>query len=195
LPVFDAAPQRTAQFPQIPPYDPGRSPEWLYFLNNHLADGGMVSAPAYAEGGTIGNTDSLNMSDPKVQLIGATEDVLEKLKGGAKPDEADAKTLKAFVAQFGDGALKSLNDNVGEGMTMKSKSGGGRQIKGPGGPKDDAVPAVIVEEGSVVSPAKLSNGEFVFSVDAVKGIGEGDIEVGAERLQQLAERLTQKGAA
>ena len=115
--------------------------------------------------------------------------MLEDIKSGKKPDEAAAATLKAFVAQFGDGALKSLHDNVAGGMTMKS-AGKGRQIKGPGGPKDDAVPAVIVEEGSVVSPAKLSNGEFVFSVDAVKGIGEGDVELGAERLQQLAERLS-----
>lgn len=188
--VTGASPTRTVQFPVMPPYDPGRSPEFMYFLNNHLANGGVVSAPAYAEGGAI------DQSDPKVQLIGATEDVLEKIKGGAKPDEQDAKILKAFVAQFGDAALKSLNDNVGEGLSMKSAgSGKGRQIKGPGGPKDDAVPAVIVEEGSVVSPAKLSNGEFVFSVDAVKGIGEGDIEVGAQRLQELSERLTQKGAA
>jgi len=190
LPVFDLPPVRTAQFPVMPPYDPGRSPEWTYFTNNHLADGGMVYAPGYAEGGAV------DMSDPKVQLIGQTEDVLEKIKEGAKPDEQDAEILKAFVAQFGDAALKSLNDNVGEGLSMKSGGGSkGRQIKGPGGPKDDAVPAVIVEEGSIVSPAKLSDGEFVFSVDAVKGIGEGDIKVGAERLQQLAERLTQKGAA
>lgn len=190
LPVFDLPPVRAAQFPTMPPYDPGRSPEFMYFTNNHLADGGMVYAPSYAEGGEI------DMSDPKVQLIGQTEDVLEKIKEGAKPDEQDAEILKAFVAQFGDAALKSLNDNVGEGLSMKSGGGSkGRQIKGPGGPKDDAVPAVIVEEGSIVSPAKLSDGEFVFSVDAVKGIGEGDIKVGAERLQQLAERLTQKGAA
>ena len=190
-PVFDASPQRTVQFPTMPPYDPGRSPEFMYFLNNHLADGGMVSAPAYAEGGEV------DMSDPKVQLIGATEDVLEKIKGGAKPDEQDAKILKAFVAQFGDAALKSLNDNVGEGLSMKSGGGSrGRQIKGPGGPKDDAVPAVIVEEGSVVSPAKLSNNEFVMPVEAVMGIGEGDVELGAERMQQLAERLSAgKGGA
>ncbi len=188
LPVFDLPPTRTAQFPVMPPYDPGRSPEFMYFLNNHLADGGMVSAPAYAEGGAI------DPSDPKVQLIGATEDVLEKIKGGAKPDEADAKVLKAFVAQFGDGALKSLNDNVGEGLSMKG-AGKGRQIKGPGGPKDDAVPAVIVEEGTVKSPAKLSNNEFVMPVSAVEGLGEGDIKLGAERMQQLAERLSQKGAA
>ena len=178
-----AAYGRTVQFPDIPPYNPGRDDEWLYFLNNHLADGGMVEAPAYAGGGAI------DQSDPRVQLIGQTEDVLERLKAGEKPDEAAARTLKAFVAQFGDAALKSLNDNVGEGLSMKG-AGKGRQIKGPGGPKDDAVPAVIVEEGSVVSPAKLSNGEFVFSVDAVKGIGEGDVELGAERLQQLAERLS-----
>lgn len=176
LPVFDLPPTRTAQFPVMPPYDPGRSPEFMYFLNNHLADGGMVEAPAYAEGGSI------DQSDPRVQLIGATEDVLEKIKGGAKPDERDAEVLKAFVAQFGDAALKSLNDNVGEGLSMKA-SGKGRMIKGPGGPKDDAVPAVIVEEGSVVSPAKLSNGEFVFPVEAVEGAG------GPEALQELADRF------
>ena len=143
----------------------------------------MVDAYGYAGGGVI------DPSDPKVRLIGETEDVLEKIKGGAKPDEQDAKTLKTFVAQFGDGALKSLNDNVTEGLSMKG-SGKGRQIKGPGGPKDDAVPAVIVEEGTVKSPAKLSDGEFVFPVSAVEGIGEGDVELGAERLQQLAERLS-----
>ena len=178
--VFDPPPTREVRFPDMPPYNPGRSDEWTYFTNNHLADGGIVG---YAEGGAI------DSNDPKVKLIGDTEDVLEDIKSGKKPDEAAAATLKAFVAQFGDGALKSLHDNVAGGMTMKS-AGKGRQIKGPGGPKDDAVPAVIVEEGSVVSPAKLSNGEFVFSVDAVKGIGEGDVELGAERLQQLAERLS-----
>lgn len=181
--VFDPPPTREVRFPDMPPYNPGRSDEWTYFTNNHLAEGGVVDAYGYAGGGVI------DPSDPKVRLIGDTEDVLEDIKSGKKPDEAAAATLKAFVAQFGDGALKSLHDNVAGGMTMKS-AGKGRQIKGPGGPKDDAVPAVIVEEGSVVSPAKLSNGEFVFSVDAVKGIGEGDVELGAERLQQLAERLS-----
>lgn len=193
LPVFDLPPTRAAQFPVMPPYDPGRSPEFLYFTNNHLADGGMVSAPAYAEGGAI------DRSDPRVQLIGQTEDVLEKIKGGAKPDEQDAEILKAFVAQFGDAALRSLNDNVGEGLSMKSAGsagGSGRLIKGEGGPKEDKVPAVIVDEGTEVSPARLSPGEFVMNHAAVAGAGGGDIELGAERLQQLAERLAQqKGAA
>ena len=188
-----AAYGRTAQFPDMPPYNPGRDDEWLYFLNNHLADGGMVEAPAYADGGmveapTYADGGAIDQSDPRVQLIGQTEDVLERLKAGEKPDEAAARTLKAFVAQFGDAALKSLHDNVGEGMSMKS----GRLIKGPGGPKDDAVPAVIVEEGSTVSPAKLSNNEFVMPVSAVEGIGEGDVEIGAQRMQELADRLSQK---
>lgn len=136
----------------------------------------------YAEGGEV---DSFDSNDPRMALIGQTEDVLEKIAGGAKPDANDAEVLKAFVAQFGDAALKSLNDNVTGGMTMKS----GRMIKGPGGPKDDAVPAVIVEEGSVVSPAKLSNGEFVMPVSAVEGAG------GPEALQELADRLSRKSAA
>lgn len=175
--VFDLPPTRSARFPNMPPYNPGRSDEWSYFTNNHLSEGGVVG---YAEGG------ALDGSDPRVKLIGDTEDILGKIKDGTRPDEADTAKLKAFVAQFGDGALKSLHDNVQGGMTMR----GGRLIKGPGGPKDDAVPAVIIDKGTAVSPAKLSNGEFVFPVEAVEGIGEGDAALGAERLQQLAERLS-----
>src|SRR5262249_19213294 len=42
VPVWDLPPIRQASFPMMPPYNPGRSDEWSYFTNNHLANGGMV---------------------------------------------------------------------------------------------------------------------------------------------------------
>jgi hypothetical protein len=171
---------RVASFPTMPPYNPGRDNEWTYFSNNRLANGGIVHA--YADGGSVA------AEDPRMAVIAAAEDVLEKIATGSPPDEQDAAVLKEFVAKFGDAALRQLNDNVKAGMKMNPS---GRRISGPGGPKDDAIPAVI--DG--VTPAALSDGEFVMPVSAVEGAGGGDPDRGAEALQELSERLSGRAAA
>ena len=50
-------------------------------------------------------------------------------------------------------------------------------IAGPGGPKDDMVPAM------------LSDGEFVMTADAVRNAGGGDRREGARRMYQLMNQL------
>lgn len=166
---------RVASFPTMPPYNPGRDNEWNYFTNNRLASGGIVQA--YAEGGPVD-------SDPRIAMIGETEDVLEKVIGGEKPDEYDTNVLKKFVGAFGDGALRQLHDSVKQGFKMNGPAGG-RRVTGPGGPTDDAIPAMI--DGH--APAALSDGEYVFPAAAVAGAGGGDPDKGAEALQELSERL------
>jgi|TARA_R100000149_G_C5860327_1_gene126430 hypothetical protein len=52
---------------------------------------------------------------------------------------------------------------------MTAKEGG--FITGPGGPKDDMIPAMITQNGKPVQQALLSDGEFVMTADAVKGGG------------------------
>ena len=42
-------------------------------------------------------------------------------------------------------------------------------------------------------PARLSVNEFVMTADAVRGAGDGDVDQGAERLQQTMKQLEQKG--
>ena len=42
-------------------------------------------------------------------------------------------------------------------------------------------------------PARLSVNEFVFTADAVRGAGDGDIDKGAERLQGIMKQLEQQG--
>ena len=43
-------------------------------------------------------------------------------------------------------------------------------------------------------PARLSKDEFVFTDEAVKGAGEGDVNAGAERLYNMMKQLEQTGA-
>jgi hypothetical protein len=43
-------------------------------------------------------------------------------------------------------------------------------------------------------PARLSKDEFVFTDEAVAGMGEGDVNVGAERLYNMMKQLEQQGA-
>ena len=52
---------------------------------------------------------------------------------------------------------------------ITAKEGG--FITGPGGPKDDMIPAMITQNGKPVQQALLSDGEFVMTADAVEGGG------------------------
>ena len=42
-------------------------------------------------------------------------------------------------------------------------------------------------------PARLSVNEFVFTADAVRGAGDGDVDEGARRLQGIMKELEKRG--
>jgi hypothetical protein len=39
----------------------------------------------------------------------------------------------------------------------------------------------------------LSNNEFVFTADAVRGMGDGDVDVGAKRMYDIMKKLEKGG--
>jgi len=55
------------------------------------------------------------------------------------------------------------------------------------------VPPVGVKEKADDIPAMLSNNEFVFTADAVRGAGGGDVDRGAEKMYSLMKRLENGG--
>lgn len=164
-----------------PGYKPGLHDEWMYFRQK-MAEGGVVG---YADGGEV---SPLAEPDPRIQVIADAEDALENMAAGA-PEKDDAQAIKTFVDQFGAETLRQLQANVAEGAKMRPKRGP-RMVLGPGGPKDDAIPAVI--DGT--QPAALSSGEFVIPAEAVAGAGEGDPVKGAKALQELSEALASRAA-
>ena len=55
------------------------------------------------------------------------------------------------------------------------------------------IPPVGVKEKEDDIPAMLSNNEFVFTADAVKGMGDGDVDKGAERMYDMMKKLENGG--
>ena len=55
------------------------------------------------------------------------------------------------------------------------------------------IPPVGIKEKEDDIPAMLSNNEFVFTADAVRGMGEGDVNRGAERMYNMMKTLERGG--
>ena len=55
------------------------------------------------------------------------------------------------------------------------------------------IPPVGVKEKADDIPAMLSNNEFVFTADAVRGMGGGDVNKGAQRLYDQMKTLEKGG--
>lgn len=57
----------------------------------------------------------------------------------------------------------------------------------------DTIPAVINQQNGQQAPAKLTEGEFVFSLPAIIALGEGDYDTGASLLEQMHQELKSVG--
>ena len=72
----------------------------------------------------------------------------------------------------------------GAGNRIQRRAMGGF-IEGPGTGKSDSIPAAIYQNGGRVQEARLSDGEFVMTADAVKGAGGGNRNAGAAKMYQM----------
>jgi hypothetical protein len=55
------------------------------------------------------------------------------------------------------------------------------------------IPPVGVKEKADDIPAMLSNNEFVFTADAVRGMGDGNVNKGAQRMYDIMKKLEKGG--
>lgn len=132
-------------------------------------------------GGLMADMATSPLEDPSdLRLMRIYEEVQLALKGQHPNPE---KAVRLFLQTFGEAALK----RVVEGFEV-AQGEEARLVKGPGGEKDDQVPATIND----VEEARLSDNEFVMTADAVRGAGEGDLEEGARRLTELNQTLSRQ---
>ena len=61
----------------------------------------------------------------------------------------------------------------------------GGYIEGPGTGTSDSIPATIYQNGGPVQEARLSDGEFVMTADAVRGAGGGNRNAGAAKMYEM----------
>jgi hypothetical protein len=87
-------------------------------------------------------------------------------------------------------------EEIFEGMERRPRAEGGLMNLG-GMEKDYREDGGFVpigrEEKADDVPARLSVNEFVFTADAVRGAGDGDVDEGAKRLQGIMKELEKRG--
>ena len=135
------------------------------------------------------------MSPMDMGLGGMTEDgmndkelissAIDVIQGEINDPEQQKVILGQFVAQFGQEALQDLVKRVESGDIPASPQEGDGMIKGAGDGMSDMVPATMEGEQDVL----LSDGEFVVPADVVSGIGNGSSDAGANKLEDMMNRV------
>jgi len=127
---------------------------------------------AYADGGRIGYADAGEVEIPEVD----TKDILKKLENFRKKRQ-----------DYEDAIFRSERIGAQEGGLM-NLGGMEKDYRQEGG----FVPIGGEEKADDV-PARLSKNEFVFTADAVRAAGGGDIDEGAAVMESLRENLEAGG--
>ena len=169
--------------PLKPPegYRPGIDPEFRYFdpkkasnvydLAQKMNAGGIASL-IYAEGGEMPQANDK-------ELISNAVDAIE----GKSPSPEIA--LGAFVARYGEEALRDLVDRVQRGEFQANAMVEEGMVEGVGDGMDDMIPATLEGDQDVV----LSDGEFIVPADVVSGIGNGSSDAGYDALYEMMDRV------
>jgi len=174
------------------------------FVNSQITEYNQGKG-GYAMGGRIGYDSGT--PDPKIP-----EEFLEDLKRRKLNEMLDqyyrfqedyerrkdmAPTQEAanggrMQYALGDTASQNAMQAAGiEGLPMRQNPKGVQELdlRDKGG----FIPPVGIKEKEDDIPAMLSNNEFVFTADAVRGMGDGDVELGAQRMYDQMKTLEEGG--
>tara|TARA_R110000765_G_scaffold70770_3_gene137296 strand:+ start:1118 stop:1846 length:729 start_codon:yes stop_codon:yes gene_type:complete len=155
-----------------------------------------------ATAGALGGLGSL--MTPKnliaASLVGSAFEK-PKLISNAPPDPRRLESSPDYVptqfAQFANPYTGQYFQTPEEAQQSMQQSGimtaaNGGFIQGPGTGRSDSIPAMIYQNGGPVQEARLSDGEFVMTANAVKGAGNGNRATGAAKMYQMMNNLERR---
>ena len=171
--------KNTSVFPEFG-YDAGKMGEFNYRIPKNYAEGGEVEATDMAMDAGIGGMMEDGMNDK--ELISSTIDVIQ---GEINDPDQQKVILGQFVAEFGQDALQDLITKIQSGNIPNTQQEGDGMVKGAGDGMSDMVPASMEGDQDVL----LSDGEFVVPADVVSGIGNGSSDAGANKLEDMMDRV------
>ena len=143
--------------------------------------------------------DQLDVQFRRLYPQGGNEtDADYEIRIGALVEGADDQTVDVgemadggrVMRAFGSDELVEQASGI-EGLPINVNSKGVKELdlRETGG----FIPPVGVKEKADDIPAMLSNNEFVFTADAVRGAGDGNVEVGAQRMYDMMKKLEAGG--
>jgi hypothetical protein len=158
---------------------------------------GNPGKPLMAEGGRMKYANgSEDYEDRFMKLVG------ELMEAGFSQQEAieEARERLSKNMAMGGRMKYAMGDSAEQNAMQASGIMGLPLNKNPAGITEldlretgGFIPPVGVKEKADDIPAMLSNNEFVFTADAVRGMGGGDVEKGAQKLYDQMKMLEEGG--
>ena len=150
----------------------------------------------YAVGGRVGFDEG---ADKKIQMIkdmlsrGADDELIKDITGASQAEINQVKNSKAMGGKMDTPSDNAVQAAGIEGLPIRQNKAGVKELdlRNTGG----FIQPVGIKEKADDIPAMLSNNEFVFTADAVRGAGGGDVELGAQRMYDTMKRLEAGGKA
>ena len=173
----------------------------------------QIGEYAYAVGGRVGLANGLspelmerikNMTEKLDSLPEQEEPEMsiedfikkEKIRKMLEEKFTEGRFSEVMKKAYGGRIYKALGDTAQmaagiEGLPLRTNQAGVNEVdlRETGG----FIPPVGVKEKADDIPAMLSNNEFVFTADAVRGMGNGDVDRGAEKLYNMMKTLEKGG--
>jgi hypothetical protein len=110
------------------------------------------------------------------------------MQNGSLPNLSDPMTAATLAM-----AVRQPEMRYGSIMAPPANFAMGGYVEGPGTGTSDSIPAEIYQNGMPVQEARLSDGEFVMTENAVRGAGNGDREAGAARMYEMMRQFERGG--
>ena len=137
----------------------------------------------YAEGGI---TDLAAARAPAQAPAGNEKDLISSAIAAIKGQVEDPRPiLGAFLAKYGEEALRNLVDKVESGEVDATATRSEGMLRGPGDGMDDRIPATVGGEQDVL----LANNEYIVPADVISALGNGSSDAGAEHMDKMLERV------
>ena len=175
----------------------GYSEDEIYkMLNTRIREYmGNPGKPLMAEGGRMKYANgSEDYEDRFMKLVG------ELMEAGFSQQEAIEEARERLNMAMGGRIKYAMGDSAEQNAMQASGIMGLPLNQNPAGITEldlretgGFIPPVGVKEKADDIPAMLSNNEFVFTADAVRGMGGGDVEKGAQKLYDQMKMLEEGG--
>ena len=103
--------------------------------------------------------------------------------GERNPDYKGRVYSNIFVDPYSGQVHQGIQDRMRRDDVVYAAQGG--YIQGPGTGRSDSIRSGIFQNGQKVQEARLSDGEFVMTERAVRGLGNGDRSKGAAKMYEM----------
>jgi len=113
---------------------------------------------------------------------------LAALLAGGEEEEDTLTDLQRRQLATGERVPDYIGRNIVQEFDYPLAAAKGGYIQGPGTGRSDSINAGIFQNGQKVQEARLSDGEFVMTERAVRGMGNGDREKGAARMYEIMKK-------